>query len=252
MSNLMDTLIQKFKYAYSSENEFILVNIICTIIFIVGFCAASAILLITGFQGQLFDLNFCFTNKCVELFYEQASTAISVSKATGALILGIFAFGSFNIACKNYISSKKASNSNIHISNVSVFLKYVGEEINKRDKLQHSTFDLLKWYNAIYPDSQEGQLKISDKYIDILKEISNLIQKSNSLFISPTSKEFKYTEHQVEAIKHYQRIGITLHIMPRLDFYEVESQIINLIETINTSFCYIDNDKSFIPDRQYR
>lgn len=243
---------QYFRHGFNSSSEFFYVNVLCLIIAVIGFLVALTIFLATGINGGAFGLDFCVKNECMVRFSEKFSSVVSIVKVTGGIILGIFAFGSFGVACKNYVNSKNAFNSNIHVSNVSVFLSYLESEITKRDKLKRLSFDALKWYNLIFSQSKDGVLEVSDDYVKKLREISSIIHSSNSLYYSASEREFSYKKHQTKLIGALFSMGITLHRMPRLDFYEVEGQIFDLIEVVNSSFCYLGENTGSVPKREYR
>lgn len=252
MALFIKRLYLHLAHGFNISNEFYYVNVICSLIGIVGLTIATIIFLVTGIWGNVFDLDICLQNQCIVNFSNKYSSVVSIIKTTGGIILGIFAFGSFGIACKNYVNSKNAFNSNIHVSNVSVFLSYAQSEAGKREKLKSTSFDLLKWYNLIFPSSKNGTLEVSQLYLSKLQKIHSTINESNQRFYSTSTEEFRYKDHQTKIINTLSEIGVSLHRMPRLDFYEVEGQIFDLIEVINSSFCYLETDLALMPEREYR
>ncbi|MGP9510920.1 retron Ec48 family effector membrane protein, partial [Halomonas sp. AOP43-D1-39] len=159
--------------------------------------------------------------------------------------LGLFALGTFGVACKTYANNKNANAFSSHISYLSLFQNYVGFEISKRISVDRNSADVLNWYNVIFPSSNVGDLRVSSNYITILREIDDCIKKSNEEFVGPAYKHFDYNVHQRRIIEILKRIGIELEPLPRSNFWSVEEEVLSLIEVVNASFFKLDDYNKF-------
>jgi len=109
-------------------------------------------------------------------------------------------------------------------------------EISKRYSIDAKKIDIFNWYNLIFPESRLGSIAVSERYILTMKTINSTIESSNRKAESAIGGSFKYKEHQRNMIDALRYIGINLNHHPRNDFYEIEGQLIELIETTNKAF----------------
>ena len=101
---------------------------------------------------------------------------------------------------------------------------------------------MLKWYNLIYESHEVGELLISPEYQKFISDVNAQIKVSNGLITKKSDGRYLYKVHQ-EAIKSIlRRSGIELSALPRLDFHEVEGEVLELIDIINKSFCRSANN----------
>ena len=114
-----------------------------------------------------------------------------------------------------------------------------------------SDVEALKWYNFIYSESVSGRFNISPEYCDFISRINIQINESNRRYTSTSTTpgdNYRYKDHQKKIIPLFEEVGIYLEGLPRIDFNEVEIQALDLIDTVNKSFC---RDKA-IPEIQKR
>lgn len=233
------------------KQDFFLINATCLSIALIGIIFGVLVLLTTYFAGETYSKELCFTNECFGHFFQNMSSSFTIFETTGKITLGIFAFGSFGVACKNYVNNKTSTNNDIYLSHINLFIGFCEKEAVKKDELDLECISLMQWYNLAYNDSREGSLEISKQYHQTLEKIENCIQLSNNEFYGPETSNFDYKQHQTRMIECFSHIGINLNRRPRLKFYEVETQALELINTINASFCKITNHNNLSNSRKY-
>lgn len=243
--------MSKLKLAYNHHPGAFILGALALIIFIFGFAFSLIVFLATLSNGGLLSHEFCLSNSCVSYFFKQTGSVFLILSATGGVIVGLITFGGILIALSNYQNLVKTSTLTNHLSHMSIFSDYVYSETDKRPRLTKASIDVLKWYNYIYSDSRFGRLEVSPRYIEFIASINNGINTSNNLYIGPSLDKYEYKFHQGLMIDRMLNIGITLHRLPRLDFNEVEDQVLDLIYTINRSFCMPMDDIAFI-ERKYK
>ncbi|TDY35325.1 retron Ec48 family effector membrane protein [Janthinobacterium sp. 75] len=204
-------------------------------IFGYGICILSVFL--TVFQGDLRDRIICLNSDCVERFIKAVEPALSVGKATSDLLVAIATAGGILIALWSYLTSVSNSALGNHISHFSIFQSYLNSEIAKRNRVNIGSIDTFYWYNLVFPKSKSGIMVVSKKYKNYIEEIRLHISESNAIASTPTGETFRYKPHQAEMQNRLSNIGITISMQPRIEYYEIEDQLISLIDCINSSFC---------------
>ncbi|QXI42385.1 retron Ec48 family effector membrane protein [Pseudomonas wayambapalatensis] len=205
---------------------------------------------VTLFSRGLFGMPLCFSSGCVDFWIKENSAVFSVLSAAGAVVTGLVTIGGILIALKSYQSSVKASAITNHLSHLSLFISYVSSEIKRRSRIADSEVESLRWYNLVYAKSISGVLTVSNEYAEFVTRLNCQIERSNSLYASAEGVGYRYKEHQTAMIVIFSDIGIYLERLPRIDFNEVESQVLDLVQTINLSFCR-DGKVSKISERNY-
>lgn len=207
------------------------------IIAAIGLTFATIVFFTTGLQDGLFSENICFKDSCLKTFTEKFGFTLAILNCTGSILGGVATLGGIIVALMSYISTVKSTAVSNHISHLNIFITYIHTEIDKRERLNKQNFDVMRWYNLMYEDSANGNLNISEKYQKFVRSLNSDIEESNSLVANPKHGGYRYKHHQENIKKRFLELGIELHSLPRLDFYEVETQLFSIIANANNSFC---------------
>jgi hypothetical protein len=209
-------------------------------------CMLAIGVFISEIYFQDFDKgHFCFSHRCVREFVEATcGKPLVVISETIQLIVSLATVGGIYLALKTYISNLNNSKLANHISHFSIFNNYINDELNRNTSIKRRSISVLAWYNVIFDSSRQGNLEISNKYIDFMNQLNNEINSSNLMASKATGGFFRYVDHQVRIQNTLRMISIEIDKMPRNDFYEVEDQILSLIRNVNRTFCY----SSYIPE----
>jgi hypothetical protein len=113
-----------------------------------------------------------------------------------------------------------------------------------------SSINSLQWYNVIFNKSRLGSTSVSDQYKEKIIGINILIADSNDKANKANNGSFSYKEHQGRMINELIDIGIRIERAPRNDFYAVETEVLELISSINLEFCSKQDIPKLI-DRKY-
>lgn len=217
----------------------------------IGLCIFLTVFVTIFFTDQLYSLPLCFSNKCFLSLYESYSSAFAVAKSTLDLIVIVATVGAIFVALLSYLSTLKSSHFTNHISHLSLFQSFFAEEVRKRDLLSISSFDPHKIYGLIYSKSRSGDMSVSETYFEFISRVNKVISDSNFNSFKATKGPFIYKDHQAEMIQALKKIGFNLQFMPKKDFYEIESQVLSLLDSISKSFCGGDN-RTELERRIYR
>lgn len=207
----------------------------------VGYVVCIAGIIAILFSSDLLQRDFCVRSECISLLTTKLEPALTIGKATSDLLVAVATAGGIVVALWSYFSSVENSALANHISHFATFQSYLGNEVNKRNRVHASSIDTFFWYNLIFPESKRGQMVVAETYKSFVIELNQLISESNTLASTPTGKTFRYTEHQRLIRIQLQLIGVFLTPQPRIEYYEIEDQLMSLIAAINSAFCVGSN-----------
>ncbi|UUW73463.1 retron Ec48 family effector membrane protein [Pseudomonas oryzihabitans] len=219
-------------------------------IFITGVVVSIVILVPTYVVGEFYLKKICLTNVCIEGTIKNFDQVFVVFWAAVQVLVAFATIGGIFIALNNYLEVSKTNALAIHLSQFANFQSYVTLQINRCDQLSISSFDILAWYNSIFPSSRKGSLIVSPNYAQRIKNLSNIIEASNSLILGGINKKFSYIDHQKSVVSALNEIGITMERFHRKQWCEVEDEMFSLISSVNKTFC-LESDISVLPNRRY-
>lgn len=202
-----------------------------------GFLSSLVIIVCTASENKMYLLDLCFTSECVLYVNKELDSAVKIFNVTISLLTSIATIGGITIAVKSYLNVASSNALNNHISHFKIFQDYMAFEVGKRDKLSLPAIDVFKWYNLIFTNSRAGTMDVSSAYVSAVNIINNEILTSNCQSQNAHEGSYRYKEHQKRIRTAVNNFGISLGFHPRNDFHEIETQILNLISTINKAFC---------------
>lgn len=218
---------------------------------IIGILTFGISAFLTGTQEGYFYRGFCFNNTCIKNAADGYSQSVLILQAMFILLGIVASIGGIIVALMGYINSVSVSALGNHISHFKIFQEYLAYEINKRDRLSPTSFDIFKWYNIIFNKSRSGSTSVSDEYCALVLKLNTIISDSNTACTKANKGSFSYVSHQTKIVSTLIDFGIVQPRLPRNDFYEVEDQVIGLIANINREFCYSTSVPELIK-RDYR
>lgn len=228
------------KYSWKYHPGLKAMLIISATIICVSVIFTIAVMFSTYYDQQLSVMDFCLSDRCVDLWIKKNHSALSILSRAGTITVGVFTLWGIAIALLSYQNSVYSSGISNHLAHISLFSSYVEGEVDRKSRLSASSFEPLKWYNMIYPYSSEGRFSPSEEYVGFISSVNESIERSNGLYSGLKSKansDYRYKIHQAEMIAHLDVLGIYLEHLPRVDFNEVETQVFELIDSVNKSFC---------------
>lgn len=216
-----------------------------------GFLAAAIVGFIAVVGSGILSEQICFSEKCIKNASDVWQYPFYVLCATLNLLVSIATIGGIFVALLGYLHTTAATAFGNHISQLEVFQKYLESEISKRSRVSPRSVDIYRWYNLIFPDSDTGTLNVSLGYEGIVESLTSVIENGNSQSKSAVKGSFRFVSHQENMIKALSLFGIKLDRQPRVEFFEIEDEILSLIRAVNFAFCG-KSSRCIIPDRNYR
>lgn len=216
-----------------------LIALASTLFIVMGVGMGLAIIVATSAikGGELYSREVCLSKECVDLLMKQIEPALGIAKATLDLGVAIATIGGIFVALLNYLSSANNAALTNHIEHLKVFIEYVEAELQKRDRLSRSNFDMLLFYGKIFGQSRAGKTTVSNDFLKFLVGLNGIIEESNERCSVGTPGGFSYNNHQKKVRDHMIGIGITIYTAPRNDYFEMEGELFSLLHRVSQSFC---------------
>lgn len=237
------------KKLYSNEYFFIYVFLACLLLLPLAFAIIFTTFSLPWSRIGLLDL--CSNTLCIEEFSKTYFGAFSWYASWLSVAYNITTIIGVAIAVLTYYKTQQSQAISSHFSNVDLFKNYVSEEISKCDWLSIASFDLMKWYLSIYPESKAGNMQCSEEYSKNISELEKFITDSNVGIYDQKKLGYQFSKHQQNVKKIFRSLGIRVKETNRLSFYEIEGEILNLIEKVNSTFPSSQGFSKF-PVRSYK
>ena len=219
-------------------------------ILIVGSLFGLTSIVITIFAENLNDMSFCFNSSCLEFFFERIEFSLYFFYWAGVLVFNLVILFSVYLGVGNFLlvfyNSKITNQSAMISNNVNQFSCFSGtldSLILKYPMISNSSVDYLKWYVSLYQSPMNGDFSIKDTYLKNINEIDAEVLKSNEEFVSSNKGKYNYKEHQFTVIGLFKNIGFDLVNAPRSHFNEIERDVVNLVNDLNSMFVGDDRVK---------
>jgi len=196
----------------------------------------------------LMDMSVCFKAKCISTFFHLLEGLVEIFNFLLKTIVAIVTILGVYFALITYVNNIKTSRTNIHLIHLTTFKEYILSELEDNNQLSAKSFDIFKWYNLIFPNSRAGSIDVGENYQGVIDDFNRDIILSNDTY---SSADFPYIKHQKRMITQFRTLGITINLMPRNDFYEIEKQLFKLIEKTHEEYCFM-NGKGKLVKRAYR
>lgn len=183
----------------------------------------------------------CFTEKCFRTFGEKFKITLSLIQLITQFFLGILTAFGVVLAIFSYFNSKESSNFNIHIANMAFFGNSLENLVSQREYISYNSVNKNVLYNLIFPNSKKGNVADFERYSsELVRFRSYLIGKSNSFRTQASSSDINsrdfFTSHRESVIGLASIFGVTISPVSKVDFYNIEDDLIILIDSITDMY----------------
>lgn len=197
----------------------------------------SIIVFIATFVGEeLYSKPFCLSSGCVSDFVEDYGAPLQILAGTLSFLTSIAAVGGILVALLTYITTNKTNVLTSHITHLSGFQQYVGNELKSAGVISPTSIDVFKFYNLIFPESKEGRMIVGSGYEESIEGLNAAMNYYENVATRP-KRPYSYKQHQKMMQLEFAKIGFTIREAPKNDYYEVEEAMLDLIRKTNASFC---------------
>ncbi|GLX77970.1 hypothetical protein tinsulaeT_13100 [Thalassotalea insulae] len=190
--------------------------------------------------------NVCLSKiNCYASFFDTLNKVLKDSIFLFQIAFWIIGVMATRLALVSYMSTISSSKSNIHLSNLKSFKEYVEYLFDSYNFFKFENIDVLKLYNLAFPNSSQGVISLTEKneYTNWLKDINSQIATSNNMINGKKADSFCYKSHQKSMIKILAKGGFQITPQPRNHYYEVETQLIELLHKVNSEYLRLSKFK---------
>ncbi|WP_071889348.1 retron Ec48 family effector membrane protein [Serratia rubidaea] len=191
----------------------------------------------TIIEKKIYEKNFCLSSQCLDNFAKEISGITLYFQAFGWLITTFVTVFGVIIALMTYYSGVRNNNNNNYTAHLTMFRDFSSAELCKRTSIYPEGVNLFRWYKVMFPKAKSGDISVSNDYLTIINNIQDVINEANS-HITDESKDYKYKTHQRKMISALGELGIHISNGPKNIFIDIESQVLDYIDTVNLSFCH--------------
>jgi hypothetical protein len=117
-----------------------------------------------------------------------------------------------------------------------------------RFRLNPSCIDVYGLYRLMFPKDKESTQYAADAFMDAVEGLYSVVRESSQSF---GSKKFKFEAHRDRMVMALGKLHITMEKHARIDFLEVEDELLNFIEMLVIVFAPYQRAPT-TPDRTYR
>ncbi|MDP2506357.1 retron Ec48 family effector membrane protein [Oceanobacter sp. 3_MG-2023] len=194
--------------------------------------------------------DLCMSNKCLIEIYETYSVPLDLFVLALNLIIPLTTLFTLLITIDSVKENKSTATIQRHLSTYNTFVNFLDVELAQLKTINPSSINKVIWFNRMYMDPNNNNYRVSPEYIRFMEEINKNITESNTRYMPGKHSDFKYKSHQYNMIAVFNNIGMDISNGPRLEFFELEGELLKLIEKTNIFF--LSKEKEFnIKDRVY-
>lgn len=253
MNDAKNKAISKLRYLPIAERVIVAFGITAVSVLLISLVTLTGAAMISD---SYVHRSFCVTADCIENFAKGFKYPLLVLQMLGTCVVGFATTYGLIIAVRVYASNSemveyqansariqadslveqaKSAALQLHSVRFSSFREYIGEEIARCSRIDRDCVDVTTWYFKIHPGSFEGDISFNAYYLDEIGKIAKTMREADEN-LGPSKAKFMYRDHQNTITPLLAAIGIRIYRLPRLDYFLVEDEVINLILSVHRVF----------------
>ena len=192
---------------------------------------------------------FCLDIHCFSEFASAFGVQVRLIKlgAASASFVALI-FGSY-LALKSYLTAAEVGAFGNRIAHIGLFERFVQVELGRKRRLHTSSVDVYSLYRLMYQGGSLNASEASPQFVGAISNIYKVIEKSSASY--KDSSEFKFENHRRNMIAAISEVHIRMDRLPRIDFLEVEDEVVEFIGVLALVFAP-ETSPSSMPLRLYR
>ncbi|KAB7629181.1 retron Ec48 family effector membrane protein [Stenotrophomonas rhizophila] len=218
------------------------------LIFIVSIALAILITIINiEYYWQQYD--FCLEVDCfgeIPAAFGPQIRLIKLGVASASFVALIF--GSY-LALKSYLTAAAVGAFGNRIAHIGLFERFIQVELGRKRRLHSSCVDVYSLYRLMYQGNSLNSSEASPQFVAAISVIYSEMKNSSSSYTE--SSDFKFENHRRNMITALSALHIKMDRLPRIDFLEVEDEVVEFIGVLALVFAP-ETSPSSMPLRLYR
>lgn len=201
------------------------ITLVLIVILVPPVVAASVVTLI-NIRFYVENYDFCFQIPCLREVPIAFDVQIGIVKAWVATAsVCALIFGSY-IALQSYVSSTRIGAMGNRIAHVGLFERFMELELARRPRLTKDCVDIYALYRSLFPNASNAD-HASDQFLSAVENLYREIEASSEEY--RLDKSFQFEQHRRRVIAAASKLHITMDPLPRMDFLEVEEDLLGLV-----------------------
>ena len=157
-------------------------------------------------------------------------------------------FGSY-LALKSYLTAAEVGTFGNRIAHVGLFERFVQVELGRKRRLNASSVDVYSLYRLMFNGSNTNSSEASAEFVRAIVSVHEVMASSSRKYSEDSAYGFE--THRGSMIYALSKIHITMDRLPRMDFLEVEDEVVDFIGVLGLVFAPATSPSS-VPARLYR
>lgn len=187
--------------------------------------------------------DLCLRTECVDYFEEIHAGAVSIIEWTFSILAGVITLGGVIVALLSYTNTRSATVLGNYLSHLEIFRSFIDIERTRRPLLAPESIDTFTMYEKLFSNPKAGDFEVSPDFIEDYSKLRHELDRSNSRAkrASDPSEDgwarFEYRDHQKRVILALSQLGVKLDKLPRVEYFQIEDQALDLISGVTRTFC---------------
>ncbi|WP_422508612.1 retron Ec48 family effector membrane protein [Stenotrophomonas sp. GZD-301] len=217
-------------------------------IFIASICLSLLITLI-NLKHYWLSYDFCLEVQCFNEIPSAFGVQVRLAKlgVAGASFVALI-FGSY-LALKSYLTAAEVGAFGNRIAHVGLFERFVQVELGRKRRLNASSVDVYSLYRLMFNGSNSNSSEASVEFVKAILSVHEVMASSSRRYSEDPAYGFE--THRGSMISALSEVHITMDRLPRMDFLEVEDEVVDFIGVLGLVFAPTTSPSS-MPVRLYR
>lgn len=177
----------------------------------------------------------CLTGDCFGTLGDLIGAQVEVIKAGGALVSFIVVVAGVYLAMRTYIATSQVGMLGNAIAHITFYERFVSSEILRRGRLSPRHVDVFGVYTLMFPSGNDSQRYASEAFSRAIDSVYDVVKESSRRYQS-RENIFKFDDHRRRLIDSLRSVYITLEPIPRIDFLEVEDEVLEFLSMLSRVF----------------
>lgn len=170
----------------------------------------------------------CLTMDCFKEFGGLIEAQVEFVKASAATISFLVVIAGVYLALRTYLATSQVGMLGNAISHITFYERFVTSEVARRARMSPRHVNVFAIYSLMFPADHSSQRFASEAFIKAVQQVYSVVKESSSRYESRHSV-FKFDDHKRRFIEALVSVHISLEPIPRIDFLEVEDEVLDFL-----------------------
>lgn len=193
--------------------------------------------------------DFCLKQECINYFFgffDNIGKIFGFFVAITTILLGWLTvqiyLNTYLTTHKNNINVEMVNQKNTYLNHLKFFNQIIDNYLEESIYLTKKSLDKFILYDFVFENPQEGNFKISVKYLTLISNMNENIENLNQKL----PRRLGYVGHRDFLINSLSEVGIIIPKCERRDFMKLEREIYKFLNNINKNIgCSLLNEAKY-------